>query len=205
MNDSIRNRGSPKEETLTSLLEELKKRSNVYLRAWGKIYDLIHDDLLKMIFYKSKQISEYEAEEIINKTFDKVLKNAPFYRGSTDLSAGSWIKKIAKNEMADLFRAREKDNNHVINADIEDLVSETPDLMLSGLKYIEKQEELFHVQEMWKSLQGSLTSQEFEVLAMTFDGCKNSEISDKLGVSRPRVTQIKNSIKEKAKRLNFHK
>ena len=58
-------------------------------------------------FFMSRGLDQMSADEVVQETVLKILKQAPAYRG--DGSANAWMWQIARNALADLLRSRFRD------------------------------------------------------------------------------------------------
>lgn len=81
------------------LLTRLKNGDSRAVRQWFQDY---HDDLLRFVLTKISD--KADGEEIVQETFINCLKHLPFFRGRSSLA--TWMKSIARHEVADYYRKR---------------------------------------------------------------------------------------------------
>ncbi len=81
------------------LIDRLRLGDQTASREWFKKY---HPQLLKFVLYK---VSNHEdAEEIVQEIFINCLKHLPVFNGRSSIS--TWMKSIARHEVADYFRKK---------------------------------------------------------------------------------------------------
>lgn len=83
----------------SDLLERLKRGDSAAVRGWFAEY---HDEIFQFVCYKISDTTD--AEEIVQETFINCLKHLPLFKG--DASIATWMKSIARHEVADYYRKK---------------------------------------------------------------------------------------------------
>lgn len=105
-------------------IEELVKRAKDKDReAFGELFDLYYDKVLKYVF--RRVLSAEYAKDITSNTFLKVLKNLDqFEWRNGPFSFSGWIFKIATNEVNQYFRKQNRYKLTIDDPDFKELGDE---------------------------------------------------------------------------------
>lgn len=152
------------------------------ISAWDRFVDVEQKALWKYLVSAFDCFSDDEIEDIMQEVFLKVYNKGIYYRGSSEGEAKAWLHRIARNVAIDLIRDRERRPAPLI----EDIPSD---------ENIEDS-----IYELDRFFYG-LTIREVEVLRLILDGYKEAEVAEKLGIARPRVSQLMKSIRKKVLRI----
>ena len=108
------------------VLLEIQKGGRAMELAVRWLYDRTAQHMLRFFVYNG--VSASEAEDILQDTFIKVVRNAASYRG--DGAARSWIWQLARNCLADHQRAAGRRSEQIVGVDDSQwdaLIESTPD------------------------------------------------------------------------------
>jgi len=81
------------------LVRQLKQGRSSAVRAWFRRF---HQPLLRFVLMKVSQVDD--AEEIVQQTFINCLKHLSLFNEKS--SVDTWMKSIARHEIADYYRKR---------------------------------------------------------------------------------------------------
>jgi RNA polymerase sigma-70 factor (ECF subfamily) len=154
---------------------EIRKGGRAMDMALRWLYDRTGQHMLRFFVYSG--VSAAEAEDILQETFIKVVRNVDSYRG--DGAARSWIWQLARNCLADHQRAAGRRTEHIVGVDDaqwSELLEATPDPRdctpgETADECVSRGLELFAAQMPERAL----------ALTLQMDGFSLNEISERLG------------------------
>ena len=148
-------------------------------------------------------LCEEDIEDVTEATLGKILSKADTYTGQSDGEAWNWIAKIGKNLAMDLLDRIKKEEGYTLQiisgADGEEEAPEETIDRITGRSWNEADaftESLF-LQYNWLKFYEQLTPQEKKVFSGLAGGMQETEIAQKLRITRPRVTQLRIAIQKK--------
>lgn len=158
------------------IVEEINDRKIVEscqkggLDEFGKLYDKYVKKIYDFIYYKSYH--KETAEDLTSQTFIKALDNIKTFRSDKG-SFASWLYRIARNNVIDYYRKKERGNVDIY--DFWGLASE------ENIAYdIDVKEKLGQVESYLKKLNGE---QREIVIMKIWNGLSYKEISGVIGKS----------------------
>jgi RNA polymerase sigma-70 factor (ECF subfamily) len=148
---------------------------------FNDIYTTFHP---KVHRYLTRRIGETEAEDLTQEVFLRVRQALPNFR--EDSSLGTWIYRIAANVVADKVRSPSwRDGCGGIPAeDSTSATTEGPNIWTGEVVSSIEQELISkEINECIRGKVDKLPEQSRAVIKLKFDGLKNDEIAELLGIS----------------------
>lgn len=146
---------------------------DLYIEIFGDVFAW----LTQRVCTTYPDLDLYQAETVAQSTMLKIIEKGVQYKGASDCEARNWLLTIAYHDALNLIRLEERE----IALDAhkaESFESGSP---------IDKND--------WEWIKGQLSGREKDVLNLYMEGYLPSEIATKLGVSKPRITELLHKIK----------
>lgn len=147
-----------------------------------KIYDAFQPKILK---YLKRLVNNFEAKDLTQEVFMKVSKSIKTFRKESSLS--TWIYRIATNTALDRLRSPDYKHMHTESPSASENRTETEDMNLwTGKKTTPIDQQLIRkeMNECIRGLVEKLPEEYRAVLVLAeFEGLKNSEIAEILGIT----------------------
>ncbi len=191
-------------ETGDSLQVLILKMAQGDSSAWACVFNLVEPKLTSHLQYRFSSLDPNDIQDIVQETVWKSFSCARQYRGANDASAFAWIKRIARCLALDLV---EKHTRSAVLADeggprvrLEN-PARLPKKNPAGPREFE--DSIFHglLDTEWQKFKRVLSPRELLVLRWIYDGLPKVKIAKRLKIAPPRVNQIVDRIRQKAKAI----
>ena len=147
--------------------------------ALAALYEPMFPRVVLHLRARFDNLDEGEIEGVAQQTMLQVWQKASTFRGQTEREAMGWVMRIAERKALDLLRMEQR----------------TTDLDPERYSGYDKVDETD-----WPRFFSRLTPREREVVDLLYQGYKAVEIAATLQVSEPRVTQLIQAVREKARK-----
>lgn len=133
-----------------------------------------------------EELDPHEIDSLVMETMVRVWQKGASCTANTDKQARNWVLTIANNLALDLIRTKIRAREIEVELDYERLPEGEPEERNDHygrdlIKFFER-----------------LTSREMEVAKLLAEGYRDVDVAEELGISKTRVHQFKEQIKEKA-------
>ena len=190
---------------LLDIIQRLIKNSEDEF-ALIALIDLLKDPSLKSLKSRFSALSAAEAETVFFEAIDRFYRNVKSVTGTTDRDVKAYFNKIMNNLAIDLIKEIQNDIKWTVDLDgarpgHED-ESEFADLGIENLP--EKKDTQRSIEKDLEIKQGlaelilRLTNTEKKVFEDLAQGLNQTQIAQKYGLSKGRISQICSSIRKKA-------
>ncbi len=147
--------------------------------ALAALYEALFPRVVSHLRARFDNLDEGEIEGAAQQTMLQVWQKAATFRGQTEREAMGWVMRIAERKALDLLRMEQR------SAELDP----------------ERHSAFDQIDEVdWKRFFARLTPREREVVELLYQGYKAVEIAASLQVSEPRITQLIQAVREKARK-----
>lgn len=146
---------------------------DLYIESFGEVFAWLTQRVCAI--YPDLDI--YQAETVAQSTMLKIIEKGVQYKGESDCEARNWLLTIAYHDALNLIRLEGRE----VSLDARAVES------FDGESLIDKND--------WEWIEQQLSVREKDVLNLYMDGYLPSEIATRLGVSKPRITELLHRIK----------
>lgn len=188
------------------------------LPAFDWIYELLHDEAIRMLLLEVGGMDAAEADALYNRGMYKIWLNAPGYEGRSsgdvDVTAYAWMRKIIINTARDWARSQRKLAS--LEMQETDMISEGEDESQVELSPMEQlRDENLALQERettnpprlleskldWASFLAGLNEREGLICTRLADGKTQTEIAAELNISPARLSQIVKELRQRVEAI----
>ena len=196
---------SPLRPGLNSLIRKVADHDK---QAFEALVILAEPLIKKTIRLKSDDLSESEADQILNQVLAKIWEKAHTYKGvsrrttNLDAAARGWISKVARNELYDHLRERNKrDKWQTLESDLQterELADDLPSPFEKLMDTTDPSPENVVISNLGvKEFLNNLSPKERELYDLLVLGYTQIECADQLGVTPPAISERVKRLKDK--------
>lgn len=181
-------------KTRQTLIQRVKKGQDEqswdeFLRIYRPfIYSIIHN----------MNISESDADDIVQQVLMRLLKYLPRLKDSPDKRFRSWLSTVTANCVKDFARERLKEAECLQEVVKDESLSYLKDIQLPEVERIAEREwGIFLTNLAMERIADVFTGAAIQVFFMSLDGVSVAEIARKMELKENSVYRLKNRVKER--------
>ncbi len=178
--------------TRVTLIERVKRQYDE--AAWKEFASIYRSYLYAVI--RNLAMSEHDTQEVHQKVMVKLWEKLPELDTNQIRRFRSYLAGIAKNEVKQFIRARERRQEREFNSLERNDPHYLDSIRLPEIERIAEEEWKIHLTNMaFRKIEKDFSAKAIEVFRLSIEGLDPDEIAEKTGIGRSSVATLKARVK----------